>query len=60
MEWDEAWEGGSRGRGYVYIWLNDFLVQQKPLQHCKSNYTLTKNLKTERNLNIKISKTSSL
>ena len=30
-----AWERGSEGRDYVFIWLIHFIVQQKLAQHCK-------------------------
>ena len=31
-----GWEGGTRGRGYMYTELIHLVVQQKLTQHCKS------------------------
>ena len=35
VRWGRAWEGGSRGKGHVYLW-HHIDVQQKPTQHCKA------------------------
>ena len=36
--WDgvKEWEGGLRGRVYVYLWLIHVVVWQKLTQHCKA------------------------
>ena len=31
-----AWERGSEGRDYVFIWLIHFIVQLKLTQYCKA------------------------
>ena len=31
-----SWEGGSRGRGHVYLWLIHVDVWQKPTQYFKA------------------------
>ena len=33
--WHGAWEGGSRGRGYVYRCIHT-VIQQNRTQHCKA------------------------
>ena len=35
----EGWDGGGKevqDGGYIYLWLNHAVVQQKPTQHCKA------------------------
>ena len=36
--WDGVGVGGSLKKGWIYvcIWLNDFIVQYKLTQHCKT------------------------
>jgi len=36
LRWDGRLEGGSRGRGHVYLWLTRVDVWQKPTQYCKA------------------------
>ena len=54
-------EGGSRGRGFIYIWLIHDVVQQKLTQHCKAvihqfkNYQKKINVRFQRNNYRKIS-----
>ena len=36
VEWGGRWEGDTRRRGRVYLWLNGADVWQKPTQHCKA------------------------
>ena len=34
--WGGRWEGDTRRRGRVFLWLNGVDVWQKPTQHCKA------------------------
>ena len=34
--WGGRWEGGSRGRGYVYLWLIHVDIWQKTTKFCKA------------------------
>ena len=34
--WGGGWEGDSRGKRHVYLWLIHVVVQQKPTEHCKA------------------------
>ena len=34
--WGRRWEGGSRGRGYVYLWLIHVDIWQKTTKFCKA------------------------
>ena len=31
-----GWERGPKGKGYVYLWLIDIAIWQKPTQPCKT------------------------
>ena len=31
-----GWEGGSRGKGYIYIYGGWVIIWQKPTQYCKA------------------------
>ena len=41
-----GWERGPKGKGYVYLWLIDIAVWQKPTQQCK---TIMLQLKLKKN-----------
>ena len=36
--WDGGgrWEGGSKGKGHIYLWLIQVDIWQKPKQYCKA------------------------
>ena len=34
--WGRRWEGGSRGKRHVYLWLIHIDVWQKPTKYCKA------------------------